>query len=97
MDAGLWLGVTESLHQEEAHAALTKAAEDMARWYNAHRGPTPEYRVGQKVWLSAEDITTTRPMKKLDNKWLGPYAITKKVYLHFCDHESDGRRFYIVI
>ena len=58
---------------EEAQAALVKAADDMARFYNAHQCKAPKYNVGNKVWLSSENIRTVHPTKKLDYKWLGPY------------------------
>ena len=60
---------------EEAHAALVKAANDMAQFYNAHQHKAPKYNVGDKVWLSSENIRTIHPMKKLNYKWLGPYIV----------------------
>ena len=63
---------------QEAQSAMTLAAEDMARFYNAHRDQAEEFAVGDKVWLDARNISTTRPAKKLDDKWLGPYKITHK-------------------
>ena len=54
--------------QEEATATLVKAAEDMKRFYDAHRQPAPEYQPGDKVWLDVKDVKTTRPTKKLDDK-----------------------------
>ena len=62
----------------EAQAALKKAAEDMARFYDRDRNTTVEFEVGDKVWLDSRDIKTTRPMKKLDDKWFGPFPITHK-------------------
>ena len=59
----------------EAHAALSKAADDMACFYDLHRQAAPVYKVGDKAWLNAQNITTACPMKKLDHKWLGPYTI----------------------
>jgi len=35
--------------------------------------------VGDKVWLSAKHIQTTRPSKKLDYKKLGPFKVTKVI------------------
>ena len=35
---------------EEARAALVKAADDMARFYNAHQHEAPKYNVCNKVW-----------------------------------------------
>jgi len=37
------------------------------------------YDVGDKVFLSSRNITTDRPSKKLEDKMLGPFPITKKV------------------
>jgi hypothetical protein len=64
---------------EEAKLALSKAKDDMARYYNQHRIPAPEYLVGDRVFLDASDIKTTRPSAKLVHKYLGPYAIQWKV------------------
>ena len=63
----------------ECEAALVQAAEDMARFYDAHHGPTPEYAVGDLVWLSSKNVKTTRPMAKLSDKWLGPFPVLAKV------------------
>ena len=64
---------------DEARSALQKAADDMARFYDAHRDGSVEYAVGDKVWLDSRDIKTTRPAKKLDDKWFGPYPIAAKI------------------
>src|SRR5882672_10591598 len=58
---------------KEARSALSQAADDMARFYDAHWREAPLYAVGEKVWLNRQNITMTFPMKKLDHKWLGPY------------------------
>ena len=50
--------------RKEAEAALHKAAEDMARYYDRHRQQVDEYKVGDKVWLEGKDIQTDRPSKK---------------------------------
>jgi len=44
---------------EEAKSALNKAKDDMARYYNQRRLPTPVYKTGDKVYLDASDISTT--------------------------------------
>src|SRR5882724_4935215 len=64
---------------EEACSALTRAADDMAPFYDAHRREAPLYKVGDKVWLNSHNITTTRLTKKLDHKWLSPYLIEKVI------------------
>lgn len=64
---------------EEAKVALTKAKDDMARYYNQRRTPAPVFKPGDKVFLEAEDIQTTRPSKKLSHNRLGPYVVEKQV------------------
>ena len=65
--------------QEEAKAALEHAADEMAWYYNHWRSPMPVYEVRGKVWLNAQNYTTTHLTKKLDHKWLGPFVIEKVV------------------
>ncbi len=65
--------------QEEAKAALEQAADDMKQYYNWSHQSVPEYKVGDKVWLSLQNYSSDHPMKKLDHKWAGPFAITKVI------------------
>ncbi|QRW07883.1 Retrotransposable element Tf2 protein [Ceratobasidium sp. AG-Ba] len=44
--------------------------------------PKRVYKVGDKVWLVGQNITTRRPSKKLDNKKLGPFVISEKISSH---------------
>ncbi|KAF8633524.1 hypothetical protein AX17_004426 [Amanita inopinata Kibby_2008] len=67
---------------KEARAALHKAREDMIRYYNTHRTPTPVYQVRDVVYVSAEDFRTTQPSQKLSHQYLGPWPITEKVSTH---------------
>lgn len=62
--------------RKEAESVLTHAAERMKYFFDKHRTKEPTYQVGDKVWLSAKNITTTAPSKKLAAKQLGPYTIT---------------------
>ncbi|MBW0527691.1 hypothetical protein O181_067406 [Austropuccinia psidii MF-1] len=34
------------------------------------------------VWLSSKSIESTRPTKKLSERWLGPFLILKKISTH---------------
>ena len=43
--------------------------------------PHSIHNVGDKVWLSLENIRTVCPTKKLDYKWLSPYVV-KRVISH---------------
>jgi transposase InsO family protein len=64
---------------EEAKAALAKSKDDMTRYYNQKRTQALEYNPGDKVYLDASDIQTTRPSKKLSHRHLGPFMIERKV------------------
>ena len=65
--------------QEEAKSALAKAKDDMERYYNQRHAPAPEYQPGDKVYLDATDISTTRPSKKLSHRYLGPFVVQRQV------------------
>ena len=51
----------------------------MAKYYDRRRTPAPEYQPGDKVYLDASDIHTTRPSRKLSHQRLGPFPVVKKV------------------
>src|SRR5258708_33533765 len=79
--------------QDKAKAALEHAADEMAWYYDHWRSPTPTYEVRAKVWLNAQNYTTTCLTKKLDHKWLGPFVIKKvispaAIKLHLSPHEQ---------
>ena len=63
--------------QEEAKAALKRAADDMKQYYDWNCQAAPEYKVRDKAWLSLLNYSSNHPMKKLDHKWAGPFTITK--------------------
>ena len=64
---------------EEAGTALSKARDDMTRYVDQRRGSAPEYKVGDKVWLSMKDLKIKRPSHKLAERQLGPFEIIKVV------------------
>ena len=64
---------------EEAKAALTKSKDDMARYYSQKWTPSPDYKPGDKAYLDASDIQTSRPSRKLSHQRLGPFSVVKKV------------------
>ncbi|KAG5716191.1 hypothetical protein E4T56_gene10770 [Termitomyces sp. T112] len=65
--------------QEEAKAALVKAKEDMAWYYDCRWTPAPVYKPRDHVYLDSSDIKTTRPSLKLSHCHLGPFTVEKKV------------------
>src|SRR5258705_9015805 len=65
--------------QEEVKAALKQAADNMKQYYDWNCQTAPEYKVGDKAWLSLQNYSSDHPMKKLDHKWAGPFTITKVI------------------
>ncbi|KAG5720970.1 hypothetical protein E4T56_gene422 [Termitomyces sp. T112] len=65
--------------QEEAKAALVKAKEDMAWYYDCRQTPAPVYKPRNCVYVDSSDIKTTRPSQKLSHCHLGPFTVEKKV------------------
>ena len=42
-----------------------------------HQNPAPDYKVGQQVWLSTDNLHMLNcASKKLTEKWIGPYEVT---------------------
>jgi len=64
---------------KEVHSALTKAANDMVQFYDIHHREAPLYVVREKVLLNRQNLMMTCLMKKLNQKWLGPYPVEKVV------------------
>ena len=57
---------------------LTKAKDDQARFYNRRR-KDKVYAPGDDVMLSAKNLRTMRPSKKLDDKYYGPFTVVEAV------------------
>lgn len=71
---------------DELHAALRQHIADAQLRYQAqadkHRLPAPDFKVGDQAYVRAENIRTTRPTKKLAEKFLGPYTIIARPGTH---------------
>ncbi|MBW0550753.1 hypothetical protein O181_090468 [Austropuccinia psidii MF-1] len=52
------------------------------RYADKIRASPPVFNPGDMVWLSSKNIKSTRPTKKLSERWLGPFPILKKVSTH---------------
>jgi len=64
--------------QEEAQAALKKAQEEMKKQVDWHRGEPEEYKVGDMVLLSTQDLKWQmigRRMDKLTERFVEPYRV----------------------
>ncbi|KAF8711757.1 hypothetical protein RHS03_01652, partial [Rhizoctonia solani] len=46
------------------------------------KGITPEYKVGEKVWLDGKNVELRTNSNKLDPKQLGPFEVLEKVSSH---------------
>lgn len=61
--------------------AIATAQQDQENTTNTHRQQAPQFKVGDKVMLSLENIKTDRPTKKLDAKY-AKYTILKAIGSH---------------
>ena len=58
--------------------ASEKAKLSMKIQVDRHRNPAPDYQVGQQVWLFTDNLCMlNRASKKLTEKWIGPYEVTR--------------------
>jgi Integrase zinc binding domain/Chromo (CHRromatin Organisation MOdifier) domain/Integrase core domain len=64
----------KTIHQQ-LKENLTAAQTKYKEFHDVHVKEAPPFAVGDLVWLSRRNITTTRPSTKLDFKRLGPYKI----------------------
>ncbi|KAK1805018.1 hypothetical protein P4O66_019380, partial [Electrophorus voltai] len=72
------LNITVSLtsgYHPQANGQVKKANQELA---DRRRGVTPQYEMGQKMWVTTKD-GQAGPTGKLSAKYKGPYAITGKV------------------
>ena len=65
--------------QAEVEVALHKAHDDMKHYADCSCTDAPKYQVGDRVWLSTKDLHTSQPSRKLTEKQIGPYPISKIV------------------
>ena len=60
---------------EELRKAILSSQEQYQRSADKNRIPPPDFKVGDKVYVKVKFFHTTRPTKKLSEKYLGPYKI----------------------
>lgn len=65
--------------REDTKAALDLAAERMKEFYDRHVQEAPIFEIGDKVWLSAENLKIKQPSRKFSHKRLGPYEVMQRV------------------
>jgi hypothetical protein len=68
---------------DELHQQLRKSISEAQVHYqdsaDRRQTPPPDFKIGDKAFVKAEFIRTTRPSKKLSEKFLGPYEIISQV------------------
>ena len=64
---------------EQTKKNIEKAKARMKHQADRHRSQAPDYEIGDKVWLSTENLKLTHTSKKLTERWLGPYDIIKRI------------------
>ena len=70
----------------ELHQELRKHIADAQRRYqtpaDSRRQPTPNFLIGSQAFVKAQFVRTTRPSKKLADKFLGPYDVLAQPGTH---------------
>ncbi|MBW0583611.1 hypothetical protein O181_123326, partial [Austropuccinia psidii MF-1] len=61
--------------QQDVKRELEVAINRFKRYADKSRGSPPVFNPGDMVWLSSKNIKSTRPTKKLSERWLGPFPI----------------------
>ena len=61
--------------QSTLKAEISTAQQRYQKSADARHSPAPDFKVGDKVFVKAQFFRTTRPSKKLSEKYLGPYKI----------------------
>uniref|UniRef100_A0A3B3HPV2 Gypsy retrotransposon integrase-like protein 1 n=1 Tax=Oryzias latipes TaxID=8090 RepID=A0A3B3HPV2_ORYLA len=61
----------------QAKAALLRTRDSNCRIANRRRRAGPDYRPGQKVWLSSKNIPLQSTSRKLAPRYIGPYTIER--------------------
>ena len=71
---------------DELHQNLRESISEAQKLYqksaDRKRLPAPDFKVGDRVFVKAEFFRTTRPTKKLAERYLGPYEIVAQAGTH---------------
>ncbi|MBW0557727.1 hypothetical protein O181_097442 [Austropuccinia psidii MF-1] len=70
------------LVKQDVKRELEVAINSLKRYADKSRTSPPVFNPGDMVWLSLKNINSTRPTKKLSERWLGPFPILKRVSTH---------------
>ncbi|MBW0524153.1 hypothetical protein O181_063868 [Austropuccinia psidii MF-1] len=65
--------------KQDVKRELEVAINRFKRYADKSRAIPPVFNPGDMVWLSSNNINSTRPTKELSERWLIPFQILKKV------------------
>ncbi|MBW0565357.1 hypothetical protein O181_105072 [Austropuccinia psidii MF-1] len=68
--------------QQVVKEELESAIRRFKKYADRNRAIPPDFQPGDKVWLASKNIKTTRPTKKLSERWVGPFEVLKKIGSH---------------
>ncbi|MBW0497361.1 hypothetical protein O181_037076 [Austropuccinia psidii MF-1] len=68
--------------QQDFNRELEVAINRFERYSDKSRTSPPVFNLGDMVWLSSKNIKSTKPTKKLSERWLCPFPILKKKITH---------------
>ncbi|MBW0575358.1 hypothetical protein O181_115073, partial [Austropuccinia psidii MF-1] len=68
--------------QQDVKRELEASINPFKRYADKSRASPLDFNPCDMVWLSSKNIKSTRPTKKLSERWLGPFPILKKVSTH---------------
>ncbi|MBW0532319.1 hypothetical protein O181_072034, partial [Austropuccinia psidii MF-1] len=68
--------------QQVVKEELESSIRRFKKYANRNRAIPPYFQPGDKVWPASKNIKTTRPTKKLSERWLGPFEVIKKIGSH---------------
>ena len=64
---------------EHLQVEIFRVQHRQQEYADSKRRPVPAFKLGNKVWFNAQNVTTQHPSYKLDHRRLGPYEILKVV------------------
>ena len=67
--------------REIAEKSVHKAPDQMKKFADGKRGPTPKFEIGDKVLLDASNFPSIRPSRKIGEKRYGPFKISSRGFL----------------
>jgi len=68
--------------RQEVTRALEHSQEQAQRSFDRKHPPAPVYAVGDRVWLDARNVKAQGQTKKLDQRYMGPFAVSEVISSH---------------